>query len=289
MFSTRTFSARQIPGLVPGIFFLALGLAASAARPGVALDLGHELLAEGQWAAARAEGLRAQTEAVEADDAAAARWLAAVAARRMGQDRAGVKAELEALWQDETAPLETRCAAAYEWGGAAWAERDHAGAFLAWKFAFLNATSSPLFWRAGCSLYFLLKGDSARRRAEPALWQAVLSCRDAWPSAVWRDCRPGGRRGASWASRPGQWIVAFYRAQIAPAIGARCDLEPSCSEYFRQASRAHGLLGVPIMADRFIREPTVVAAKENTIVMPDGRIRYADPLSDHDAWMKGRP
>lgn len=288
MFSTRIVSARQIPGLVPGIFFLALGLAASDARPGVALELGRELLAEGQWAAARAEGLRAQTEAVEADDVAAARLLAAVAALRMGQDRDEVKAELEALWQDEAVPMAIRSAAAYEGGGAAWAERDRAGAFLPWKFAFLNATNPPLFWRAGCSLYFLLKDDAARRDAEPAVWRSLLSCRDAWPLTVWRECQPRRPSAPSWASRPGQWIVSFYRAQIGPAIGARCDLEPSCSEYFRQASHAHGLLGVSIMADRFIREPTVVAAKEKPIVMPDGRIRYADPLSDHDAWMKGR-
>ena len=53
-----------------------------------------------------------------------------------------------------------------------------------------------------------------------------------------------------------------------------------------QASRAHGVLGVPIMADRFIREPSVVSAREKPVAMPDGRIRYADPLSDHDDWMK---
>ena len=54
-----------------------------------------------------------------------------------------------------------------------------------------------------------------------------------------------------------------------------------------QASRAHGLLGVPIMADRFVREPSVVAAAEKPVTMPDGRIRYADPVADHDFWMKG--
>ena len=80
--------------------------------------------------------------------------------------------------------------------------------------------------------------------------------------------------------------MAFYSAQIGPAIGSRCDLLPSCSEYFLQASRAHGLLGVPIMADRFVREPSVVSARANPATMPDGRIRYADPVSDHDYWMK---
>ena len=40
------------------------------------------------------------------------------------------------------------------------------------------------------------------------------------------------------------------------------------------------------MADRFVREPSVVAAKETPVTMPDGRIRYADPVSDHDYWLK---
>ena len=98
---------------------------------------------------------------------------------------------------------------------------------------------------------------------------------------------PPQEGGGSAASLPGQWIVKFYRAQIGPAIGSRCDLRPSCSEYFLQASRAHGLLGIALMADRFVREPSVVSAKEQPVTLPDGHVRYADPLSGHDFWMKG--
>ncbi len=284
MFNPRTSSARKIPGLAPGIFFFALALAASA---GVSLDLAEELFAEGNWAAARAEGLRAQLDA-SPEVAAGARLLAAQAALRMGKGRAQAKAELEAVWRDESAPLETRSAAAYEAGLAAWDARDRAAAFDSLRFAYLNARAAPLFWRSGCSLYFLLKADKPRRRAEPVLWQSLQSCRDAWPLEIWRECRPRKPRGTSWAARPGRWIVRFYRTAIGPAIGSRCDLHPSCSEYFLHASHAHGLLGIPVMADRFIREPSVVAAKEKPVVMPDGRIRYADPLSDHDFWMGGK-
>jgi len=272
---------------VPGIFFLAL--AGSASGDGTSLALGGELLAEGRWAAARAEGLRALAEAESPAEAARARLLAARAARGAGGDDAGARAEFEAIRRDDAAPPDTRSAAAWEAGRAALEAGDRDAAFSALQYAFLNAREPPLFWRSGCSLYFLLKRDKPRRRAEPALWQALLSCRDAWPSAVWLECRPGGRRGASWASLPGRGIVTFYRTAIGPAIGSRCDLEPSCSEYFLQASRAHGLLGIPIMADRFVREPSVVSAKERPVVMPSGRIRYADPLSDHDVWMEGKP
>ena len=36
-----------------------------------------------------------------------------------------------------------------------------------------------------------------------------------------------------------------------------------------------------------LREPSVVAAAEKPVTLPGGRIRYADPVSAHDAWLKG--
>ncbi|MBN1268871.1 MAG: membrane protein insertion efficiency factor YidD [Kiritimatiellae bacterium] len=92
---------------------------------------------------------------------------------------------------------------------------------------------------------------------------------------------PGGGLGA----KPGQWVVALYRHMVRPAIGARCSLEPSCSEYFFQASRKHGLLGFPLIADRLVREPSVVAAAEHPVHVRPGT-QYADPVSDHDFWMR---
>ena len=217
------------------------------------------MFGEGQWAAARTESLRVQTEA-SGPDADRARLLAAVSALRMGPGRAEAKAELAALWQAESVDLETRCMAAYELGLADWADGGKTNALAALKFAYLQTRDTPLFWRAGCSLYFFLKADKTLRRQEAAMWQSLQSCRDAWPLEVWRECRPRKKAGDSLAALPGKWVVKFYRAQIGPAIGSRCDLLPSCSEYFMQASRAHGLLGVPIMADRFVREPSVVSA-----------------------------
>ena len=86
-------------------------------------------------------------------------------------------------------------------------------------------------------------------------------------------------------SWPGRWLVSLYRSQIRPAIGARCSIRPNCSEYFLLASRKHGLLGFPMMADRLVREPGIVAEAEQAVETPDG-VRYADPLSDHDGWLK---
>ena len=276
-------AARRIPGLGPGILFFALALRAPAASP---LDLAADLFGEGQWASARVESLRA-AQAEEAGPAAdRARLLSAASLLRSGADRARAKSDLSALWRDSAAELETRCMAAYELGLADWADGGEADALSALRFAYLNARDAPLFWRAGCSLYFFLKANKPLRRQDAATWRSLQSCRDAWPLEVWRECRPRKKKGDSLAALPGKWIVRFYRAQIGPAIGSRCDLLPSCSEYFMQASRAHGLLGVPIMADRFVREPSVVSAAANPVAMPDGHVRYPDPVSDHDFWMK---
>ena len=276
----------KIPGLVPGIFFFALAFSAAG---GVALRLGEELFAEGQWAAARAEGLRALgEEGVGAEDGARARLLAARASLRMGTGREGAKADLGAVWNDEGAAMETRCAAACELGRAEWEDGARDRAFAALKVAFVRAREPETFWRAGCSLHFLAKEDGRIRKEDPALWQAVESCRDAWPAAVWSECRPAGGKGTGWGALPGRWLVKFYRAQVGPAIGSRCDLLPSCSEYMLRASGAHGLLGIAIMADRFVREPSVVSAREKPVTMPDGHVRYADPLEDHDFWMGGK-
>jgi len=233
---------------------------------------------------ARAEALRARDEEAGAEQARA-RVLAARAALKLDGGNVQARRELAAVWLDEGAPDGVRCRAAGALGIAEAAGGDRAAAFSALRFAYLNAREPELFWQAGCSLYLLMKADKHLRRAEPGLWQSLQSCRDAWPPEIWRECRAATQpAGTSWGSLPGKWIVGFYRSQIGPAIGSRCDLQPSCSEYFLRASKAHGLLGLPIMADRFIREPSVVAAKEKPVVMPDGHVRFADPLSDHDGW-----
>lgn len=98
---------------------------------------------------------------------------------------------------------------------------------------------------------------------------------------------PTGGAQASAASAPGRAVVWVYRSLVRPAIGARCSLEPSCSEYFLQSSRRHGLLGFPMMADRLVREPSEVHAHP-TPVLPGGAVRVPDPVSNHDFWMSPR-
>ncbi|MCF7839034.1 MAG: membrane protein insertion efficiency factor YidD [Candidatus Marinimicrobia bacterium] len=92
---------------------------------------------------------------------------------------------------------------------------------------------------------------------------------------------PHKRRGL--AATATRLLVAFYRAQISPAIGARCVLHPSCSAYFVEAGREQGWLALPLMGDRAVREPGVVSAARQPVLV-GGHTRYADPLSDHVFW-----
>lgn len=95
-------------------------------------------------------------------------------------------------------------------------------------------------------------------------------------------------RSKTWLRRVGEWpvrgMVAFYRVAVAPAIGSRCVLEPSCSRYSLEAARKNGWLGLPMTGDRLIREPSVVLEGAHPVVDAQGKIRYADPVEDHIGW-----
>ena len=81
-------------------------------------------------------------------------------------------------------------------------------------------------------------------------------------------------------------VVSFYRTFVGPAIGARCVLEPSCSRYFLEASRKHGILGLPMLADRLVREPDASAPDRPWVQTPSGQWRHPDPVADHDWWFR---
>jgi len=129
--------------------------------------------------------------------------------------------------------------------------------------------------------------DALPNGMDPVFARLVPNVPDAWFAAPQPIAPPPtlATLGRESVTIPAQAFISLYRTQISPAIGARCSLEPSCSEYFVQAVKKHGLLGAPLIADRFVREPDVFKAREKPIVMLDGRIRYADPVSDHDFWM----
>lgn len=300
--SARRTGLNGIPGLAPGILFFALFAflsGAFAAAAGSPTELAEALLEEEDWAAARIEARRAEAASdADAADAARARLIQGIAALR-ADDVAGAENLLPPLWQTEDVPadLETSCLAAYEWGRSLWARCQFASAADALAYAFRRTRDPELFWLAGCSLHFLFDEADDVAEANPDLVAQVELSASAWPDNVYRRCNPrtSGMRDKTDAdapslfSLPGRAIVRFYRAQVSPAIGSRCSLTPSCSEYFLQASKKHGLLGVPLIGDRFIREPGVVGAQEILVEQPDGAYRIADPVEAHDFWMEPAP
>ena len=94
-----------------------------------------------------------------------------------------------------------------------------------------------------------------------------------------------GPKSGTELTRPAEGMIALYRTQISPAIGDRCSLYPSCSEYCMQAMRRHGLLGLAMYADRAVREPDVVRKQQDPVII-NGKRKYRDPLEDHDWWME---
>lgn len=115
---------------------------------------------------------------------------------------------------------------------------------------------------------------------DPTLQSAARALRASVETQEGR-ARPSKPWWKQLGALPVKALVGFYRNAVAPALGARCSLEPSCSAYSLQAARERGWLSIPMTADRLIREPTVVAAQEKPLPVVQGRRRFADPVADH--------
>jgi putative component of membrane protein insertase Oxa1/YidC/SpoIIIJ protein YidD len=264
-----------IPGIAPGILFFALCKVALGQ-----VELAAELFEEGDWAACRRESRR-----VLAQDFAdhEAQLFLALSGLRSGQDLEGAKAVLDDL-VSIAEKNGTRTLAAYELGRAEWAAGKCESAYHHVKFAFENDPPYDLFLRAGCTLGWMLHEQPGLAENDPSLRTQIKTSASLWDGELRKACRLEQRRGLSPAATAASWVVRFYREQISGAIGGRCSLHPSCSEYFRQACAKRGMLGFPMQADRFFREPGVVQAGLNRVEI-NGKVRFEDPVSDHDWWM----
>ncbi|HMP76667.1 MAG TPA: membrane protein insertion efficiency factor YidD [Kiritimatiellia bacterium] len=261
------------------MIFLFCAVHSGAASAAWALAL--ELAEEGDWTGARREALRVLAEQPEDD---AALLLAADCALQLDPRAESARRVVEHLsMQSSNDALRAR--AAYRAGRAHWAAGDRRAAWTAYARAFQQAEDRALFLRSGCAMFLLRREDESLGAEDPALLQQLASCRNLWNFEL-RDevrVRPPGAKTIS--ANPATWVVGFYRTQVRPAIGHRCSLKPSCSEYFLQASRAHGVLGVPLLGDRLVREPDVVKYAEDP-VESGGRTYHRDPLENHTYWMR---
>ncbi len=214
-------------------------------------------------------------------------------------------ATLETLWAPDSVPdpdaeapefIELRAVAAYELGRYRMSLRQGApDALPPLAHAFLHTRNTTLFQLSACSLHFLFSENADLAKANPDLASQVAFSLSAWSSSVWKHADPRAFRPRAASSRrslatlPARAFIAFYRTQIRPAIGSRCALVPSCSEYFLQATKKHGILGIPFIGDRFIRESRVTQDAKVLVERADGSIRIADPVSDHDYWFTKQP
>lgn len=172
--------------------------------------------------------------------------------------------------------------AAYELGRLQWSKNQLQQAADSFAQAFFTTNNKNLFIHSACSLFQLFKEAPILKTTCPDLVSQINSSRDEWNGPLFAKCaRPKPSKTVTQNA-----FIRFYRTQISPAIGNRCILEPSCSEYYHQAHTKHGWMAYPMIADRFFREPEVSNARENPYIRPNGEIRYLDPITNHDFWIK---
>lgn len=264
----------RLPGAVPGMLLFLAALSAPAQ-----IELARELFAERDYAFCFVEAERVLAETQPHPEAA---LLSASAYSKLSAATNRL-CLVESLINDDTIPLDTRLLAAYECGRTAWESDSHTKAFDLMSFCFLHANSDNLRLKSACSLFSMLSKHPKLLPRNSPIRLEIAATSTQWDSRLMNECSVKSKRPGI-LSLPGRVIVALYRRNVSPAIGQRCIINPSCSEYFRQASIKHGLLGVPMQADRFIREPDLIQAgfREDS----SGSRTIPDPLSDHDFWME---
>jgi uncharacterized protein len=100
-----------------------------------------------------------------------------------------------------------------------------------------------------------------------------------------REAGAPGKRSRSPVAWLARGAVRFYQTQIGPAIGQRCSMHPSCSTYCAQAIGRYGLAGIPMTADRLIRESDHVRHRLRPVLI-NGVEKYDDPVEDHSLWFR---
>lgn len=262
-----------------GILFF---LIAALASTGTELDLARDLFLERNWAAAGREAERVLLKEPACEEGILIRAASRINLGECTETHIESLRKLAATAGD----VELRCRAAYASARALWRTGDRPGAFALFRQTFLGTTDTDLSLHAACSLFLLLEEESSLEPAKSSLRMQINTTRWIWYGSLFGDCRIRRRDTTTTGllSIPGRLVTWLYRRGVAPALGQRCSLTPSCSEYFKVASEQHGLLGFPIVADRFFREPGVVKDAQHPTYV-GGKLRYADPLSDHDAWL----
>ena len=186
----------------------------------------------------------------------------------------------------QSSPNETANMARYELARSLWKHGQASEAIQQFKQVFISSGKEILFIRSGCSISLLVDESPRLAKQIDDIISQIETSSSLWTRQIIDECRISSSKSAdSITGKPVQWIIAFYRSQISPAIGSRCSLTPSCSTYGLQALKKHGLLGVAMIGDRAIREPDIVAEKPSPVRI-GSRWYYSDPIDGHDWWMR---
>jgi hypothetical protein len=258
--------------------FIMIGLLSNSVQAEInnLLELAISLFEENNFQTCRIECLR-----ILSDNPLnkRAQFFLALSERRIGIDSTET---LTNLCLDDTSPLQIKDMACYELSRAYIDKKKFRQAFDLLVQLFMNTKLPLLFVRSSCSLSHLFDHDEQLAANNPELYSQVDSCFSLWSDEIIEETSLIAQQNSvSWSGLPAQWVIRFYQTQIGPAIGQRCSLHPSCSRYAQQALTKFGILGIGFIGDRMIREPDVVAQKLKPVII-EGRVKYLDPLEDHD-------
>ena len=273
---------KRSPGIITGILFCLCPLRAISSETGLA----EQFYQEGNWSNCIQESQRTLCQSPSNENAI---LLQALASLRAGQTNLNdTLSTLTSLAHKAQLPG-IRAMAANE---AAWILARQNRFQEAWPLAeqaFLSSISTPIFLSSGALLQEIITRHSKSVAPSDAIRMQIETCAHLFndapipPTSVARNSSH-----TSLLALPGQWIVAFYRSAIRPALGARCSLKPHCSEYFLLATRKHKLLAIPMIADRLVREPSVVSAGHHALHERNTTV-YEDPVESHDFWLTSHP
>lgn len=262
---------KSIPAVLAGML-----LFSSASAQDLALDL----FREGRWRECRRECMRIQLAQGTNTTPKIQLLNTACSIRQKKQPPQKMLKQLAPLITQTQDP-ETAAIASFETARLLRSQKSYGDSLNAFEFSFHSTTNRSLFLQSACSAFLIMNDHKELRGGRSSFIQEINTSRALWYGELFSMCRE--KRSSRFT--PADWFVRFYRSQISPSIGQRCTLEPSCSEYFRQAACRHGALkAVPLIADRFVREPGVNNIKKDPVFV-NGMIRYRDPLNEHDFWM----
>lgn len=245
-------------------------------------ELAESLWREGLWSAARIESLRMLQSGRDPPRYQAIQFLCEFHLQFPAAEQ-----NLQPVVHNEQVPDLFRIDAAWTLGRQAAIQARYAHAVSNLTFTFRHTPDPQQFLLAGCLLANVLREAPELQPGREGLIAQLNTSNPLWTRDLRKQAAltpPKDRRTSPW-TWPARAVIGFYRRNISPAIGARCSLHPSCSEYAMEAMRRHGLLGLAMYADRGIREPDVIRHAEQPL-RRNGRTLYADPIDLHDGWMK---